>query len=108
MWGVAFAPADQVLLRDLYQVLTALWGLLTAAPHLDWPVLLAVRDAVGRSGWFGVLAALPQLGVAAVAQPHPAQLDAVLHAVRVSNFAVVRGTLPLLGLAWGRSRRTQL
>jgi hypothetical protein len=94
----AFAPPDQVLLRDLYQMLTTLWGLLTAAPHTEWPLLLAVRAAVGRSGWDGVLAALPQLGVATTAQPHPTQLAGVLDAVRRGNLAVLAGTLPLLGL----------
>ncbi len=37
----AFALPDQVLLRELYQMLTGLWGLLTATHHTDWPVLLA-------------------------------------------------------------------
>jgi len=100
-WAVslaAFAPADQVLLRALYQMLTALWGLLTAAPHKDWPLRLAIRAAVGRSGWDGVLATLPQVGVATAAQPHPEQLDVVLDAVRRGNVAVLAGTLPLLGV----------
>ncbi len=94
----AFAPADQAGLRALYQMLTALWGLLTAAPLIDWPVLPAVRAALGRSGWYEVLAALPQVGTTTHAQPHPDPLDAVLAAVRAGNFAVLRGTLPLLGL----------
>ena len=37
-WAVslaAFAPADQTLLRDLYQMLTTVWRLLTAAPLID-------------------------------------------------------------------------
>ncbi len=94
----AFAPADQALLRELYQMLTTLWGLLTATHHTDWPVLPAVRDAVGRSGWFRVLTALPQLGTTTAAPPYPDQRAGVLQAVRAGNFAVLSGTLPLLGL----------
>lgn len=100
-WAVplaVFAPADQILLRDLYHMLTALWTLLTAAPSSDWPMLVAVRTALERSGWYGVLAALPQVGVATAAQPHSDQLAAVLHVVRAGNFAVLSGTLALLGL----------
>jgi hypothetical protein len=33
-----------------------------------------------------------------MAHPHAGQLDEVLHAVRAGNFAVLAGTLPLLGL----------
>jgi hypothetical protein len=29
----AFAPADQAVLRDLYQMLTTLWALLRAVPQ---------------------------------------------------------------------------
>ncbi len=94
----AFAPADQRLLRALYQMLTELWHQLTAVPQRDWPVLPAVRAALGQSGWYAVLEALPQLGVATAAQSHPDPLAGVLDAVRAGNVAVLHGTLPLLGL----------
>ncbi len=94
----AFAPADQTLLRELYQMLTVVWAQLRVTEPTPGRVLHAIRAVVWRSGWYGVLQALPQLGVATAAAPHAAQLDGVLAVVRAGNLAVLHGTLPLLGV----------
>jgi hypothetical protein len=96
---VALAPADQTLLRDLYQMLTVVWDQVRVTEPTPGRVIHAIRAVVWRSGWYGVLAARPQLGVATAAQPHPEALHGVLEVVRAGNLAVLHGTLPLLGLA---------
>jgi len=95
----AFVPADQTLLRELYQMLTAVWDQLRVTEPTPGRVLHAIRAVVWRSGWYGVLQALPQLGVATGSAPHAEELAGVLEVVRAGNLAVLHGTLPLLGLA---------
>ncbi len=98
---MALAPADQTLLRELYQMWTVVWDQVRVTEPTPGRVIHAIRAVVWRSGWYGVLAARPQLGVATAAQPHPEALHGVLEVVRVGNQAVT--TARCRSWAWRRS-----